>query len=1074
MLTINSRNYSSSINANWSNVEFVYPDGAGIPAWIESGANNTSNDTVVWLNLTTQIAGGKSLTIYMVFFPTTDHILYPVGTVGEAPTLSPVYGQHDDGANVFLVYGAFQGTSMPSDWTAHAIYSGYTPAFNGGTSPTGGVEMMNNVGWQATALEYGHTFTKTGVLMEASWSYGSNTDPNTFADDMGFGAYAYSVNYGAGGNTPSAAFGYYASYEFYEGGLSGISYDGGIDKQPTTQTMPDNNAGPYFAFSQTSLANSNIQMNLVTSTSGIFETGQYTGFQTILSYDPTSLSTTYGLLYVGSATGGTESFQYLYWLRVRAIPPGNVMPAVKFGNPFLAGAVAPSTSAIDSGQSALLNINGVSGGLPPYTYQWYQFPSPSPMCITTNPLPGANHSSLLTTPTSNSYYCYSVTDSLGFTLNSIPGLVTISGPLVAGVITPANSSIDVHQLVTLTSHPSGGTPPYINYQWYSGTYGSCGWDTAIPGANTPIYNATPASNTTYCYSVEDSSPGIYTANVSSATHLIVVQPDPIVTAPQPDKASIDVKQSVSFTTEGQLGSGTYTSYSWTSQAGLNCTASTSSSIACDPSQSGTFNISVNVTDSLGYASQDNSSTYVVYPALVAAAPVPSKTNVLLGERVSFNETPINPGSGGDVYLWTNSSGALGCATSSSSRLNCTPIATGTYTVSVTVADSNGESGSAQSEQVTVSKGTAPASLASVSISPTQYTVMTGDSISFTASPTCTPGACPSGVLYTWNLSKALGSVSPAQGTSPTTKFTAGSSTGTTVLTVSARLNGTSKTASADVTITSTQAPTLVSVSVYPTTVQVQVNHSQVFNATAMCSSSPCPAGGVSYAWSLSNGSAGSLNVTTGQYVSFTAGSSRTNITLTVRATLNGKSVDATSAITITPLAGSLGTSKNPFIVLFSSSDFLLLLLLAVIVVLIIVAIIRRRRRKSSHQVPSPEVGAAAVPAGVAPIASGSAAPGTEGAGAPPKAEWSEDDEMPRPTQSSPTSTGAVAPPPPPSDTPEPEGNVPPPEPWDEGAKEPSPKEAAPPPPPEPKKGPSETPSEGRRPKIRGKKTKKAK
>src|SRR5206468_10434308 len=72
-----------------------------------------------------------------------------------------------------------------------------------------------------------------------------------------------------------------------------------------------------------------------------------------------------------------------------------------------AGPITPSTPAIDNGQTITLSANP-SGGTTPYHYQWYQ--SASQTCPSGSPLP-STASTLSVSPASNTYYCYTVTDS---------------------------------------------------------------------------------------------------------------------------------------------------------------------------------------------------------------------------------------------------------------------------------------------------------------------------------------------------------------------------------------------------------------------------------------------------------------------------------------------------------------------------------------------------------------------------------------------------------------------------------------------------------------------------------------
>ncbi len=91
-------------------------------------------------------------------------------------------------------------------------------------------------------------------------------------------------------------------------------------------------------------------------------------------------------------------------------------------------------------------------------------------------------------------------------------------------------------------------------------------------------------------------------------------------------------------------------------------------------------------------------------------------------------------------------------------------------------------------------------------------------------------------------------------------------------------------------------PSLSSVAVVPSSVSVIVGATQLFSATASCTGGPCPAG-VTYTWSLNN-TIGSVYPTSGSTTTFTANSSPGSATLTVTASLSGKSVPGTGVITV--------------------------------------------------------------------------------------------------------------------------------------------------------------------------------
>ena len=85
------------INSNWSNIEFRYENGTNIYAWIQS--YNTSS-AVVWLKLSEL----KNRTVNLFVYPYSESFLNSTCYLGEAPQLSPLYAEYDNGANVFPFY----------------------------------------------------------------------------------------------------------------------------------------------------------------------------------------------------------------------------------------------------------------------------------------------------------------------------------------------------------------------------------------------------------------------------------------------------------------------------------------------------------------------------------------------------------------------------------------------------------------------------------------------------------------------------------------------------------------------------------------------------------------------------------------------------------------------------------------------------------------------------------------------------------------------------------------------------------------------------------------------------------
>ena len=156
-----------------------------------------------------------------------------------------------------------------------------------------------------------------------------------------------------------------------------------------------------------------------------------------------------------------------------------------------------------------------------------------------------------------------------------------------------------------------------------------------------------------------------------------------VGAPSASTPSVDAGQSVTFTSAPSGGTNSY-AYLW---AGLptGCAGSTIS-ISCDPTTPGTFSVSVTVTDTNGGTATSSALSFTVDADLSAGAPTADRASVDVGQNVLFNVT-TSGGSGSLVYAWTGL--PTGCVASSVASISCTPSGPGTFSISVTVLDSNG-------------------------------------------------------------------------------------------------------------------------------------------------------------------------------------------------------------------------------------------------------------------------------------------------------------------------------------------------------------------------------------------------
>lgn len=134
-----------------------------------------------------------------------------------------------------------------------------------------------------------------------------------------------------------------------------------------------------------------------------------------------------------------------------------------------------------------------------------------------------------------------------------PGATVAADPVLsAGAITPVSPTIETGESIQLTANPSGGTPPY-GINWYAAaSEGNC------PGSDVflstgPVYAASPAANTYYCYTVTDSA--YPPASANSSTDLVTVDSALDSPAISVSPATIGINQSALIATTTAFAGG---------------------------------------------------------------------------------------------------------------------------------------------------------------------------------------------------------------------------------------------------------------------------------------------------------------------------------------------------------------------------------------------------------------------------------------------------------------------------------------------------------------------------------------
>ncbi len=376
-------------------------------------------------------------------------------------------------------------------------------------------------------------------------------------------------------------------------------------------------------------------------------------------------------------------------------------------------------------------------------------------------------------------------------------------PLTVSSFGVSPTAVYVGATATFSLSLSGGLPPYLY------TY------TNLPpgciSANSPTLACTPTAAGSYLVRGFGNDSSAHSAN--AWTILQVVSPL-LSVAISPTSGAVLVGGSQTFTAIPTCSGGVCpagTTYSWTLTNSLGTVSSPTASSATFTAGAltGTDTLFVNATLDLATVQSGGASITISsgsLPTLSTVVVTPGSSTLAFGASAAFSATPSCTGGScpsGISYRWslTNGLGSLGVNTGDPVTFTAGGIA-GQDTLFVN-GSLNGVT--VQGNPVTITlQSTVTSPLVGVSVAPASATLATGGTKVFTATPTCSGGACPNGIAYVWSLSNTIGGISPTTGT--LTQFTAGSQAGTVVLTVIASLSGSSRVANATITIQASSPP----------------------------------------------------------------------------------------------------------------------------------------------------------------------------------------------------------------------------------------------------------------------------
>jgi YVTN family beta-propeller protein len=307
-------------------------------------------------------------------------------------------------------------------------------------------------------------------------------------------------------------------------------------------------------------------------------------------------------------------------------------------NPALSLALTLAPAGLDVGQTATVSATvAITGGTPPFSVTLTSGSSSICSSDTTkvavtggsNPAKGVTSASTtfqFPAPAAATYYCASVTDSLGLgDASASTGIRFGINPVLSASISPASPTIVSGKSITLNAvvAPGTGTAPFT-YQWYLGA--SCPSGGRISGQTASSFSTGALSVTTaYSVTVTDSSTGTPTGPGTACASATVTVTAPLtVISLNLSPSTTDVGQGVTISAIVNWAGGT-PPYSVTVFSGTSATCTSDTSPVTVSSGTNPATGVTATTATLTFASPPASTYYcaTVKDSAVPAASAPS-------------------------------------------------------------------------------------------------------------------------------------------------------------------------------------------------------------------------------------------------------------------------------------------------------------------------------------------------------------------------------------------------------------------------------------------------------------------
>ncbi len=387
--------------------------------------------------------------------------------------------------------------------------------------------------------------------------------------------------------------------------------------------------------------------------------------ESTLPCTPTATGTFYIGVNVSQAGGGSGAAATELTVTPRSGPLGVTLTAV------------PSEVRNETPTELLADV---TGGVAPFTLLYTGLPSG---CAS------ENTSDLSCTPDEVGTFTVTVnvTDNVGATADATAGL---SVGWINATLSPVPSTVVLGNASELKTAVGGYPIGPLSFEYRD-------LPTGCASQNSSELACTPTVTGTFQFHVEvHDSIGDFTN--ASATLNVSAVPVPLTASVVAQPTRIVLGNPTWFNVTAAGGAPPY-SYAY-SALPPGCASLNTSSLRCVPAAFGTYTVNANVTDTVGRRASLSATIDVVGALTVTLAVSPGSVSV--GADVTFTATV--GGVHGSVLTFAYSGLPSGCTSQNATTFSCAPNATGTFSVTVAVHDTDGNSGSAVTS-VTVTSST---------------------------------------------------------------------------------------------------------------------------------------------------------------------------------------------------------------------------------------------------------------------------------------------------------------------------------------------------------------------------------